>query len=209
MEKFLSVNESAALFAQSETLAGDALRSIAHALGTAPTFALWGEISADFKAAYIKTRPQADGGDQAWSRFARRLGCEYGLTKPKSEAKAAGDKAEARKAASAAINAAAALPVKTLAEKAAKGDVVAAKALESKAKAAQKAEAGKLKEVRDACVKEFRKGNELALRIGRAAAKGDETALVAMICGEWPALAAKIAAKVAAGKPAKGAAKKD
>jgi hypothetical protein len=200
--KFLTVAESGAVFARSEVEAATAIAGVAHAIGTAPTFADWEKIRAEFQAAYCAVRPQADGGAKAWSRVAARMSAEFGLEKPKAPSKAAADKAESRKAAAAKIAQAATLSTDKLAALAAAGDITAADALKVKAKVAEKSAKADAATMTKNVLAKVKTANPLAQRIAYLAAQGDAAGLCTLICEDWPALASAIVTKVSgANKP--------
>lgn len=194
--KFLSVAESGAVFARSELEAASALAGVAHAMGTAPSFADWEKVRVEFQAAYCAVRPQQDAGNKAWSRIAARMNSEFGLEKPRAPSKAAADKAESRKTQAAAVAQAAALPSDKLAELAAAGDAVACDALKAQAKAKAKDAAKDAATMTKNVLAKVKAANPLAQHIAYLSANGDVAGLCTLICEDWPQLASAIVAKV-------------
>ena len=98
-----AVKEAAINFASSEVMADDAVKAITKEMGTAPTFTLWGLVSAQFKVAYKEARKATDDAvEKAWSRMAARMKAAYGMEKPKAPSvKAANEGARRDKAAKA------------------------------------------------------------------------------------------------------------
>jgi hypothetical protein len=91
------ITNSAKLFASAEVMADDAIKSVCKELGTAPTFTLWGLISAAWRGAYLAARKcSEESAEKAWQRLAARALKDYGLGKPKAPSMAAGKMAAGR-----------------------------------------------------------------------------------------------------------------
>ena len=115
-KEFELVKASASAFAQSEVFAQDAIKSVAAALGTAPTFGHWEYCRAAWQNEYASAKKANEVATaKAWQRIAARMGEEFGLEKPKATTakavKVSESRAKAKEMAAQVIQAAMGKPV--------------------------------------------------------------------------------------------------